>query len=170
MLVEPTPSIGALPLAGFTIGVTADRRADEQIQLLERKGATVVHGPTIRTHPLGDESGLAAATRSLIDDPPDVTVFITALGVRSWLEAAEALGLADALLDVLERCFADDVNAWELNTDGLWRRLSASKEERRSVQEELRDRHRARAGEHLAAAAASLAILRLLQTRRPIGP
>ena len=97
-------SIGALPLAGFTIGVTADRRADEQIQLLERKGATVVHGPTIRTHPLGDESGLAAATRSLIDDPPDIAVFITALGVRSWLEAAEALGLADALLDVLERC------------------------------------------------------------------
>ena len=104
LMVEPTSSIGALPLAGFTIGVTADRRADEQIQLLERKGATIVHGPTIRTHPLGDESGLAAATRSLIDDPPDIAVFITALGVRSWLEAAEALGLADALLDVLERC------------------------------------------------------------------
>ena len=104
LMVEPTSSIGALPLAGFTIGVTADRRADEQIQLLERKGATIVHGPTIRTHPLGDESGLAAATRSLIDDPPDIADFITALGVRSWLEAAEALGLADALLDVLERC------------------------------------------------------------------
>src|SRR6478609_1420448 len=97
LLVDSTRSIGALPLAGFTIGVTADRRADEQIQLLERKGASVVHGATIRTHPLGEESGLAAATRALIDDPPDIVVFITALGVRSWLEAAEAMGYADAL-------------------------------------------------------------------------
>src|SRR5262245_46312876 len=104
LLADPTPSIGALPLAGFTIGVTADRRADEQIQLLERKGASVLHGPTIRTHPLGDESGLAAATRALIDRLPDIAVFITALGVRSWLEAAEALGYADALLDVLGAC------------------------------------------------------------------
>ena len=104
-LVHPTPRpIGALPLAGFTIGVTADRRADEQIQLLERKGASVVHGPTIRTHPLGEESGLAAATRTLIDEPPDIAVFITALGVRSWLESAEAMGYADALLDVLSDC------------------------------------------------------------------
>jgi polyphosphate kinase len=57
------------------------------------------------------------------------------------------------LLDVLERCFADDTNAWELGTDGLWTRLSAPQGERRGVQEELRERHRARAGEHLAAAA-----------------
>jgi polyphosphate kinase len=57
------------------------------------------------------------------------------------------------LLDVLERCFADDANAWELDTDGNWTRLSAPEGERRSVQEELRERHRARAAEHLAAAA-----------------
>jgi polyphosphate kinase len=57
------------------------------------------------------------------------------------------------LLDVLERSFADNTNAWGLDTDGLWTRLSAPEGERRSVQEELRERHRARAGEHLAAAA-----------------
>jgi polyphosphate kinase len=57
------------------------------------------------------------------------------------------------LLDVLERCFADNANAWELDTDGLWTRLSPPEEERRSVQDELRERHRARAGEHLSAAA-----------------
>ena len=57
------------------------------------------------------------------------------------------------LLDVLERCFADNANAWELDTDGLWTRLSTPDGERRGVQEELRERHRARAAEHLAAAA-----------------
>jgi polyphosphate kinase len=57
------------------------------------------------------------------------------------------------LLDALERCFADNTNAWQLDTAGLWTRLSAPDEEQRSVQEELRERHRARAAEHLAAAA-----------------
>ncbi|HWO15549.1 MAG TPA: polyphosphate kinase 1 [Solirubrobacterales bacterium] len=57
------------------------------------------------------------------------------------------------LLDVLERCFAENENAWELGADGGWTRLTALEEERRSVQEELRERHAARAAEHLAAAA-----------------
>jgi polyphosphate kinase len=57
------------------------------------------------------------------------------------------------LLDVLERCFAENANAWELGADGEWTRLSAPEGERHSVQEELRERHAARAAEHLAAAA-----------------
>ncbi|MGA8744843.1 MAG: polyphosphate kinase 1 [Solirubrobacterales bacterium] len=57
------------------------------------------------------------------------------------------------MLDVLERCFADNANAWELGADGTWTRLSAPPGERRSVQEELRERHAARAAEQLAAAA-----------------
>jgi polyphosphate kinase len=57
------------------------------------------------------------------------------------------------LLDVLERCFADAANAWELDSDGLWTRLSSADAERRSVQKELRERHLARAAEQLATAA-----------------
>ncbi|HEX3172690.1 MAG TPA: polyphosphate kinase 1 [Solirubrobacterales bacterium] len=57
------------------------------------------------------------------------------------------------LLDVLESCFADNANAWELDADGLWTRLESAEEDRRSVQEELRRRHSARSGEQLAAAA-----------------
>jgi polyphosphate kinase len=57
------------------------------------------------------------------------------------------------LLDVLERCFADDANAWELDEEGVWRRLSEGAAERRSVQAELQERHLSRAAEHLAAAA-----------------
>jgi uroporphyrinogen-III synthase len=99
--VSAPPVLG--PLTGFTVGVTACRRADEQIQLLERKGATVVHGPAIQTHPLVAEADLAAATRAVVDDPPDLTVLSTGIGVRAWFEAAETLDLAEALLDALGR-------------------------------------------------------------------
>ncbi len=57
------------------------------------------------------------------------------------------------LLDVLERGLADNSNAWELGSDGEWTRLSAGEQERRSSQEELQERHAARAAEQLATAA-----------------
>ena len=53
-------------LRGFTIGITADRRWDEQASLFERRGATVVHAPTIRTLPLGCDEPLKAATAAVI--------------------------------------------------------------------------------------------------------
>jgi polyphosphate kinase len=47
------------------------------------------------------------------------------------------------LFDALDRCFADNSNAWELHTDGSWERLSPpSPEERRNVQEELMESFR----------------------------
>jgi len=57
------------------------------------------------------------------------------------------------LLDVLERCLADNANAWELDADGAWTRLVPANGQRRSVQEELRERHAGRAAEQLAASA-----------------
>ena len=60
-------------------------------------------------------------------------------------------GLRDDLLDVLERCFADNANAWELDSAGVWTRLAPENGRRRSVQEEMRERHAARAAEQLAA-------------------
>jgi polyphosphate kinase len=57
------------------------------------------------------------------------------------------------LLDVLERCFADNANSWELDAEGVWARLEPANGQRRSVQEELRERHAARAAEQLAASA-----------------
>jgi polyphosphate kinase len=57
------------------------------------------------------------------------------------------------LLDVLERCFAENANAWELDGDGAWARLGPANGHRRSVQVELRARHAARAAEQLAASA-----------------
>ncbi len=57
------------------------------------------------------------------------------------------------LLDVLDLCFAENANAWELGADGVWARAEVPEGERRSVQDELRERHLARAGEQLAATA-----------------
>jgi polyphosphate kinase len=60
-------------------------------------------------------------------------------------------GLRAELLDVLDRCLADNAHAWELDAGGAWTRLSASAGGRRDVQQELRERHLARSGEKLAA-------------------
>jgi polyphosphate kinase len=56
------------------------------------------------------------------------------------------------MLDVLERCFADNSNSWELDSEGDWTRSAPPEVGRRSVQEELRERYAARAAEQLAAA------------------
>ncbi|MER6097188.1 uroporphyrinogen-III synthase [Streptomyces sp. NPDC001728] len=89
------------PLAGFTVGVTAARRADELIALLHRRGAAVVHGPALRIVPLADDTELLAATKELIGHAPDVVVATTAIGFRGWVEAAEGWGYGQELLAVL---------------------------------------------------------------------
>ena len=88
-------------LTGWTIGVTADRRADEQCQLLERAGASVLQAPVIRTLPLGPDSELRAALTSIVDRPPDIVVLTTGIGTRTLFEVADACSLP--VLDVLRR-------------------------------------------------------------------
>ncbi|MGX7825109.1 uroporphyrinogen-III synthase [Actinokineospora sp. 24-640] len=89
------------PLAGYTVGVTAARRADELGALLERRGAEVLYGPAIRIIPLADDSDLLAATTSLLSGPVDVVVATTGIGFRGWMEAAEGWGLGPRLREVL---------------------------------------------------------------------
>ena len=43
-------------------------------------------------------------------------------------------GAAGELLDTLERCFADNANAWELGADGGWTRRTPGDEPPRNVQ------------------------------------
>ncbi|MEW2295982.1 uroporphyrinogen-III synthase [Streptomyces sp. NPDC006743] len=86
------------PLAGFTVGVTAARRADELGALLQRRGASVVHAPALRIVPLADDGELLAATEEIIGQAPDVVVATTAIGFRGWVEAADGWGLGEALL------------------------------------------------------------------------
>jgi polyphosphate kinase len=63
--------------------------------------------------------------------------------------SVEDAALKAELLDVLERCFADNSNSWDLDSDGNWTRQHPDGEIR-NAQEELMTRHSARAAEHLA--------------------
>ncbi|MEV2255346.1 uroporphyrinogen-III synthase [Streptomyces sp. NPDC050147] len=89
------------PLAGFTVGVTAARRADELGALLQRRGATVLHAPALRIVPLADDSELLSATKELLDHAPDIVIATTAIGFRGWVEAADGWGFGEALLRCL---------------------------------------------------------------------
>ncbi|WP_235927952.1 uroporphyrinogen-III synthase [Goekera deserti] len=82
-----------LPLAGYTVAVTAARRAEELGALLDRRGARVVRAPAIRIVPLSDDTELVAATRAVLAAPVDLVVATTGVGFRGWLEAADAWDL-----------------------------------------------------------------------------
>lgn len=88
-------------LDGFVVGVTADRRASEQAELLRRRGAEVVHGASIATAYLSCDADLREATVRLIEEPPDYLAATTGIGIRAWFEAAQSWGLADALTGAL---------------------------------------------------------------------
>ncbi|KAA2263799.1 uroporphyrinogen-III synthase [Solihabitans fulvus] len=94
-------TVDVQPLAGYTIGVTAARRAEEFGALLARKGASVLHAPAIRIVPLADDTELLAATRRLLAEPVDYVVATTGIGFRGWVEAAEGWGLGTRLLRAL---------------------------------------------------------------------
>ncbi|MEO7837639.1 MAG: uroporphyrinogen-III synthase [Acidimicrobiales bacterium] len=85
------------PLEGYVVGITADRRWSEQAELLKRRGAGVLHGPTISTLYLADDEALRAATVSLVESPPAYLVATTGVGIRAWLEAAHTWDLGERL-------------------------------------------------------------------------
>jgi uroporphyrinogen-III synthase len=94
----PTTMTEVPPLAGFTVGVTAARRAEELGTMMERRGAVIQHGPALRIVALADDTDLLAATRGLIARPPDITVATTGIGFRGWIEAADGWGVGEDLL------------------------------------------------------------------------
>jgi len=103
---RPTESDGmtspdATALTGFTVAITASRRADELAAILQRRGADVVSAAAIHMVPLADDTHLRSATEALIATPPDMLIATTGIGFRGWIEAAEGWGAAEPLLDSL---------------------------------------------------------------------
>lgn len=82
----------------FRVGITADRRWEEQARLFSDRGVEVVHGPTMRTIDLTEDEALRSVTASLAERPPDYLVVTTGMGMRRWLEAAGRWGLDTPLL------------------------------------------------------------------------
>jgi uroporphyrinogen-III synthase len=85
----------------LVVGITADRRWEEQAGLLRRRGLEVLHGPTMRTLDLAGDEALRATTESLIESPPDWLVATTGMGIKAWFAAAEGWGLRSSLLAAL---------------------------------------------------------------------
>jgi uroporphyrinogen-III synthase len=91
------------PLAGYAVGITAERKREEFAAALERRGATVISAPAIRVVPLADDRELREATRRCLAAPLDVVVGTTGVGFRGWLEAAGAWGLGEDLIAAIGR-------------------------------------------------------------------
>lgn len=91
-------------LEGARVLVTAQRRADDLAAALIRRGAQVDIASTLGVEPHIDEETLVERTRSLLYTPPDVVVITTAIGLRGWLEAAQAAGLDGPLVTLLSGC------------------------------------------------------------------
>ncbi|MCW4384858.1 uroporphyrinogen-III synthase [Salinibacterium sp. SYSU T00001] len=88
-------------LEGFRIGVTSHRRSEDLIDAFERRGATVMHGPTLRVTHAQVDGPVLADTRAIVEARPDVLLATTGYGVRRWFEVADAAGLGDELTEVL---------------------------------------------------------------------
>lgn len=100
--VRPGRAGPAVPeLAGFSVGITCDRRAADLAAALERHGARVLRAPTLHIVPLADDAELLAATRACLDHPPDDVIVTTGIGLRGWIDAAESAALGARLHDVL---------------------------------------------------------------------
>jgi polyphosphate kinase len=95
----------------------------------------------IYTFRRGEESRVLMGSADLMPRNLDSRVELVA--------PVEEMALKAELMDVLERCFADTANTWELDSEGNWTRLRPEGEAR-SVQEELMAKHSARSAEHLA--------------------
>ena len=84
-------------LTGFKVGITADRRAEDQAVMFRRLGAEVVLGPMMRTLSVPDADELRAQTDAVIARPPDYLIANTGLGIRTWMAHSASTGSEDAL-------------------------------------------------------------------------
>lgn len=100
-VLECPPGFRPDQLEGFRIGVTSDRRSADLIDALARRGAQVLHAPTLRMANAVSDDPVIDDTRAIIEARPDVLLATTAYGVRRWFEVADAAGLGEDLLDAL---------------------------------------------------------------------
>lgn len=88
-------------LAGFRIGVTSDRRSADLIDAFERRGASVLHAPTVHMQHAEDDAPVIADTERIIAERPHVLLATTSYGMRRWFEVADSAGLGEDLQRVL---------------------------------------------------------------------
>lgn len=85
MTLRSTP-----PPAGLTgkrVGVTAERRTEQQVRFLTTRGAEVEQAAVLRTVDHAERPSIVTAGLAMIDQPPDLLVVQTGQGFRWWLAA-----------------------------------------------------------------------------------
>lgn len=108
------------PLSGYRIGVTAARKVEEQVALLERRGAQVEVAPALSQAPNHvDHDQLRVATEQVLGLPIDLFVATTGIGLKAWFEAAAGWDLLPQLLGHLGRA---EILARGLKSVGALRR------------------------------------------------
>lgn len=132
------------PLAGFRVGVTAARKVEEQVGLLERRGAEVVWAPALSLEDNHvEEAHLRSATDDVLSRPIDLFLATTGIGLRAWFAAADRWGLLDQLLvrlgeaEILAR---GPKSVGALRAHGLRELWAPASEEFEDVLEHLRGR------------------------------
>lgn len=90
------------PLSGFTIGVTADRGAGEQIALLVGRGADCIHAPVITSHQIGSHDDADRLARATVGGRVDAVTFTTRRAVDGFFEIAVRNGTYDSVIEAFE--------------------------------------------------------------------
>lgn len=87
-----TPLPTNKPLHGYTVAITAYRRAEDQIRALERKGATTLAAPALKLVPVDQDAAVLAETERMIAADPDMIVVTTGYGFKRWWDVLDAAG------------------------------------------------------------------------------
>lgn len=78
--------------------MTAARKAQEQIEMFQRRGADIVWAPALSLVPsMIDQQELHCTTQTVVSRPVDLFLATTGTGINSWFESADAWGLGHEL-------------------------------------------------------------------------
>lgn len=88
-------------LAGLHVGVTGARKGAELATTLERRGADVLHGPTLAGDVPAPPEVLTALVAGIVDQPPALFAASTGMGMRLLAEVAEGDGRLEVLRDAI---------------------------------------------------------------------
>ena len=93
----------ARQLEHLTIGILEHRFTREFASLLERFGATVYACPLLEEKPVENRQELETFVREVVTGKLDLMIFLTGVGARFLISAAETVGLKKEFLEALNK-------------------------------------------------------------------
>ncbi|HZQ72282.1 MAG TPA: uroporphyrinogen-III synthase [Burkholderiales bacterium] len=90
-------------MRGKRVAVLESRLGREMVELLEKRGALVLHAPALAELPDIEPARIAELVASLRERPAGVAIFQTGVGTRALFAAVEACGLSKFFVGILEK-------------------------------------------------------------------